>query len=81
MGKSARLQKKMKNCRQMKNELGIAQAAYEQGLALQREGKLGAARNRFAHALAIDPTMHQAKASIELIDDILSFEYKEMVNV
>jgi Tfp pilus assembly protein PilF len=58
-----------------------AQQSYERGLALQREGKLGAARNSFAQALQADPNFVEAAAAMEMVDAILGFEYRENLNV
>jgi tetratricopeptide (TPR) repeat protein len=55
--------------------------AYERGLALQRQGKLGAARNCFAQALQADPSFAEAAAALEMVDAILGFEYRERLNV
>ena len=54
---------------------------YEQGVEKRQRGELGAARNDFKKAWESAPDFCEAKAALDMLDDILRFGNMEQYNV
>ncbi|MDR3188155.1 MAG: hypothetical protein LBT94_03090 [Prevotellaceae bacterium] len=58
-----------------------AKIFYEQGVAKRRQGNLSGARNDFRRAAELDASLREAKAAVDMLDDILQFGNTEQHNV